>query len=227
MQKVDFMSKLLAGVFVAAAMLVGIGSSRAAVINDVELVGETVTFGNDAFSTQNGLAGQSGLAGEIILTASGGNTINAWCMDLFHDVYLGNGQNLTYTGATLVGASNRDGGFLTAVQAQQIAGLVEYGDQLVANGGGTDQAAGIQMAIWATEYAGLTFAGPSAAVTAEQADLALAPSLNGRVESLVSLTGTQQLVSDTNQIPEPASFGLMGVGMLGLGFVRRQSVSRA
>ncbi len=207
---------------IAASLVLGASASRAAVINDVELYGESVTFGNDAFSTQNGLAGQSGLAREIILTASGGNIIDAWCMDLFHDIYAGGGQSLTYNGVNLLGASNGDGGYLTPIQAQYIAGLVEYGDRIVAGGASTDQAAGVQMAIWATEYAGLTFAGPSAALAAEQADLALEPYLGGRAESLVSLTGTQQLTADTNQIPEPASFGLTGVGLLGLFLVRRR-----
>ena len=201
-------------------------AARAAVVTDVELYGEGVTFGNDAFSTANGFAGQDGLAGQILLTTSGGTMIDAWCIDLFHDVYIGSGQTLHYNGQSLVGSTNGDGGFLSAQQAQEIGGLVDYGNRLVAGGANTDQAAAIQMAIWTTEFPTLTFSAPTAAVADEQADLALAPSLHGGVESYVSLEGTQELVADTNAVPEPAPLGILGVGLLSLGFSRRAPTQR-
>ena len=209
-----------------AAPLLAPAAGRAAVITDVELYGEAVTFGSDAFSTANGFAGQSGLAGQIVLTTGGGTTVDAWCIDLFHDVYLGAGQALSYNGQTLVGSTNGDGGFLSAQQAQEIGGLVDYGNSIVAHGASTDQAAAIQMAIWTVEFPTLTFSAPTAAVADEQADLALAPSLYGGVESYVSLTGTQELAADTSQVPEPAPVGVLGVGLLSLGLVRRAPVDR-
>ena len=216
------MRKTLLACFMTAGLLVSV-AGRAAVITDVELYGESVTFGNDAISTGIGFAGQQGLAGQIVLTTSGGTTIDAWCIDLFHDVYLGAGQALVYNGQSLTGSTDGNGGFLSATQAQEIGGLVDYGNRLVAGGANADQAAAIQMAIWTIESPALTFVAPSAAVADEQADLALAPSLYGGVESYVSLTGTQELAADTNQVPEPAPLGLLGVGMLSLGLARRRA----
>ena len=207
----------------SAAGLLMSAPGCAAVITDVELYGESVTFGNDAFSTAHGLAGQQGLAGQILLTTSDDSTIDAWCIDLFHDVYLGAGQSLTYNGQTLAGSTDGNGGLLSARQAQEIGGLVDYGNRLVAGGANLDQAAGIQMAIWTIESPALTFIAPTDAVADEQADLALAPSLTGGVESYVSLTGTQELAADTTQVPEPAPFGVLGMGMLSLGLVRRRN----
>ena len=68
---------------------------------------------------------------------------------------------------------------------------------------------------------GLTFDAPSQATADEQSYLAMAPTLYGDVESLVSTTGTQELAGETNQIPEPASMGLLGAGLFGIGFLRR------
>lgn len=208
-------------------------TASAAVITDVELYngGETVTFGyapdgSDPYH----VAGTGGLAGQINLTTDTGGVINAWCMDFFHDVYLGGGQALTYTGYNLVGASNGNGGTVDAPLASEIAGLVSYGNTLIAAGGATvDQSAGIQMAIWSLEYNGLTFTGPSGAVTAWQSDLALAPGLaaSASVESLVSLTGTQQLAAYATQVPEPASLATFGLGLLGLVGLRRRQPSRS
>jgi hypothetical protein len=214
------MRVLLPGLLLAAGLIAAI-PARAAIITDVELDGENVTFGTDPLSQSTGLAGQSGLAGAILLTTDSGQTYTAWCIDLFHDVNLGGGQALNYVGLTLTGASDGNGGSLSALQAQEIAGLVDYGDGLEAGTHTVDELAGVQMAIWTVEYAGLTFTGPDAALVDEQADLALAPSLQGRVEAMVSFSGVQDLVADTSDIPEPATYGLVAAALLAFGFARR------
>jgi len=217
--------------FAALLSLLAGSPALATTITNVELYdgGETVTFGYAGNgSNPYGVAGESGLAGQIILTNSAGGTVDAWCIDLFHDVYLGSGQNLTYTGEAIANASNGDGGTLTGLQASEVAGLVNYGNALIAAGGATlDQSAGIQMAIWSTELPGLTFTGPSAAVTDWDTYVSLAPTLAATVdvEALVSLTGTQELAAYDTQIPEPSSLLLLGFGILLLAGLNRQKTA--
>jgi hypothetical protein len=115
---------------------------------------ETLTIGNPLSPAEGAYVGQQ------VLTTSTGQTIDAWCIDLVHDAYLGNqSPNFDYQIEPI--ATNNDpnyagGAALSASQIAEISGLVIYGDNLLAAGGSAatlDQdSAAVQLAIWAVEY---------------------------------------------------------------------------
>ncbi|HTV89171.1 MAG TPA: PEP-CTERM sorting domain-containing protein [Stellaceae bacterium] len=171
-----------------------------------------------------------GYVGQLVLTTSTGATIDAWCIDLFHDGSLGN-QDSVYAIEPIV--TNNDPNYssgtpLTTTQIDEIAGLIAYGDNLLETDA-TDptadpdqDSAAVQLAIWEVEYPTLSYSGASANLIDEANDIyGLAPSLMGSAVELEGLDGQQ---SYATLVPEPASMTLFGTALLGLiGRRRRRS----
>ncbi len=157
--------------------------------------------------------------GRIDLTTSTGKTLYAWCIDLFHDVYVGGNQHLAYTTGPIV--DDHHGAKLTVLQRQEISGLVHQEDALFASGHATStDSAATQLAIWSIEYPTFTYSGAADATRAEANQLiAHAPRVTGGEGSLIALGGTQSFAS---AVDAPASAAMLVAGMPLLWAARRR-----
>jgi hypothetical protein len=128
--------------------------------------------------------------GQFILTTNLG-VFGAWCIDLYHETFLGP-QTITFDLGPITTDSN--GKSLTATQIQEIGGLVNYGNALLAGGGGTnDQSAAVQLAIWKIEVPAFTWDGNPTLDALVAADIALAPTLIDPGFAMLALNGQQTL----------------------------------
>jgi hypothetical protein len=173
------------------------------------------------------------LAGQIALTVNnvGSATqyqLPVWCVDIFHDIYLGSSGFQFSVGVlstdNSAGTANAPAP-LTTAQITEIVDLASYGNALMQSNPTNHTSALVQAAVWTAEYnnnSGNTLTVSGGDITApEIADMiADAVSYGGSGGQLISLNGVQQQVFDA-PVPEPATLGLMAVSLLGIGVVRR------
>lgn len=174
----------------------------------------------------------TGLAGQIVLNGSGANagqTMYAWCLDIFNDL-MQNGA--TYQTSPLSAGSSSGGSNpqLSATQLASIGSLMLYGNAHI---GTAHVSAATQLAIWEVEY-GSSFQFNTSGVSS--ATLALVNTLLSGVSpggnllvpntvTLLSGPGNQSLgVAST---PLPAAWLMFISGMAGLRFFVRRRTSNA
>ncbi len=238
--KAKFILSWLAGIYALGAIACA-GSARATIIDVTNVAvpltagGINITDGTNSFS--NIIAGQIALTASVSGGVGGPFVLYAWCVDLYHDIYLGQ-NSYAYTVAGAVVTDDSNGTALSTTVSNKLMTLAAYGNAQLAGAkaGDANFSSAVQLAIWKTEYAGFAFTA-NATVTNYVASLqTYAASNSAPATSMRSLSGAQNLITDgisltfsgnsqANAVPEPASMALIGVGVPTLVGVRRRRIT--
>ncbi len=200
---------------------------------------EMVDLAGGTIGTQNNV-----YAGQQVLTVNDGSsyassalyTVVAWCVDFNHDIYIG-GDSIVYQLTALtdnhLGTTPATSAPISTGEAQELAGLVLYGNQLMLAAPSDLTSAAVQVAIWDVEY-GTHYAGTDAALATEVTMLlGIAPTLTSNfgvlLDSFAPNSQTYQsqsllTVGDPGlPVAEPSTVTLLAVGTLGLMMARRRA----
>ncbi len=184
---------------------------------------QVVGFERDPTKTAGAWAGGTEYAGQQTLTANYGAADNpaghfsllAWCVDVFHNIYLGANSIVYTTGA------------LAVPNAASIAALAVWGNQQLAGGPDALLSAAVQATIWNLEYNMRLVGGSNAALMAKVNYLSntLLPTLPASdVTSLVAIGPDGRITAQglITQVPEPEMLTLFAAALVGLAVVRRR-----
>jgi PEP-CTERM motif len=214
--------------------LVGLAATQAHA-NPISVTSVALPYNETVTITAPGL-NVTAYTGQIELTTSIG-LLDVWCIDLYHDIGVGNVGSLKYQFGTI--RTDFDGTTLTKTQIAEITGLVATGNSLMASSPSNVLSAAIQMAIWSVEFSSLSFSGvPADTVALDLPLLGLtstpmnaleiahqlvsdASSLRGNGETFQSLEGTQSFATLATDVPEPATLVLLAGGLVALAGIRQ------
>jgi hypothetical protein len=202
----------------------------------VNLAGGKLGTPNNIYARQQELTVNDGSS----YSSSGLYTVVAWCVDFTHEIYTG-ADSIIYQLTALtddhLGTTPATSDAMSAAEADELAGLVLYGNQLMRTSPSNLISAAVQVAMWNVECR-LYYAGSDTALAAEVTLLqGIAPSLSSTSGVLLdSFTAngqsyaSQSLMTDaapglttTAQIPEPSTVTLLGGALLVSLMVRRRA----
>ncbi len=176
-------------------------------------------------------------AGPLVFEANSGigpshsiTQLIGFCVDIFHNIDAGlstqQALNLQYHTSTLT--TDGDGDTLSALQVEQVGGLVDYGVNLYLTDTSdpelADKLAGVQGAIWQILNPTYTITGGTTDIANDIAyDVAHAPLKSGPVLTMYADNFATQGFAIAGGVPEPASWAMMIVGMLAIGGALRHA----
>jgi hypothetical protein len=216
-----------------------LGAARPASATSIFVSYLELTNGYEIVSLdENGTTVTGNYAGQLDLTANLGTSLNpgytfhlyGWCVDMFHDIYLGSDSDVyTVAPTTQINTDpgSPSGSTLSSAQAAQITWLASYGNSILATQGPDSEfSAAVQIAIWNAEY-GYTYVGSDSTLSNDLSNLASlyatdpgAYPVNSDTVAFVSQGSVSQGLTGIAPAPEPASFVLLAGGLLALGALR-------
>jgi hypothetical protein len=182
---------------ILAATFAGTLMTSTAIATPITVTGFQMTVANPDIVLVNN---QEVYAGEVTLDTTSGPLL-VWCLDIFDD--LATGQ------------------FVSGLMVNpEIAGLMLHADAAIANGGHADVSAAFQIKIWEVEYPNISI---TVLTDADAVNNLIAGFPDWTSDVPINTVGAfgNQTTGNVDNVPEPATMAVFGVGLLGLVCVRK------